>query len=190
VVARKTAMLARYRRQVWSGVAVGLNAGLLVVREDRHVGLAGCLGAQHSNLLIDAQDLGLFLIKVWIAPLEIIAHLVGLHLVPREDLTDRALGDASQAGMPPGERTVLASVAGQQTRRPQLMRISDILCLLTGQRNHPGTRLRGDLWLLSRPGAVIQRRHDAELRCSRHAALHGLVRHPNCSTDCVARGSS
>jgi hypothetical protein len=53
---------------------------------------------------------------------------VRLHLLISEDLAHRALRDPCQADMA-GCRAVLAGVAGQQSRRPELVRVSHILRL-------------------------------------------------------------
>jgi len=53
-------------------------------------------------------------------------------------------------------RPVLARMARQKTRRPQLVRIALILALSPRQRHQPGLGLRRNRWLLARSGAVIK----------------------------------
>lgn len=94
-----------------------LDARLLVIRDDCDVsrGLARYLrisfGAglryisfrhpQDGNLLINTQDFGHLGVKFRIALLQVVAHLVRLHLLISEDLVHRALRDSCQGDVAP-----------------------------------------------------------------------------------------
>jgi hypothetical protein len=65
----------------------------------------------------------------------------------------------------------------QQPRRPQLMRIAQILGLATGQIDQPSPGLDGDRGLPAGSRTVVQRRHHARRQRPLDAALHGLVMH-------------
>ena len=200
VVARDTGMLTRDRRQVRRRVGDRLDARLLVIRDERDVGLLGRLrfsfatnfvgvgfhGSQDGNLLINTQDFGHLGVELRVPPFKIIAHLVCLHLRLGENPANRALRDPRQTGVPRC-RTMLAGMAGQQPRSPQFVRVSHVLGLLAGQRDQPRSRWRRDLRLLSRPRTVIERRHDPEAGCACQATLHRLVRHADRSADRILR---
>jgi hypothetical protein len=73
-----------------------LDAGLLVVGDDRHrvarlLLRCDCGILQELHLAINAQHLGHFFRKLGIALLQVIAHLVRLHLLLIENLANRAL---------------------------------------------------------------------------------------------------
>lgn len=53
-------------------------------------------------------------------------------------------------------QSVLACMACQQPRRPQLMRIAVILGLVACRRHQPGFGLRRDCWLLARSRTIIE----------------------------------
>jgi hypothetical protein len=109
-----------------------------------------------------------------------------LHLVAAEDLADRTLSEAGQAGMA-YRLSILPDVARQQSRRPKLVRISHRLGFLAGQRHHPGAGLVGNGRLLARPGAVIERRHHAKPHRAIEAPLHGLMGHADRLADGIGR---
>jgi hypothetical protein len=90
-------------------------------------------------------------------------------VVSVEDLADRALSEARQAGMP-CRLGMLSDMTRQQSRCPKLMRIAYLLGLLAGQRHHPSAGGVRDRRLLARPRAVVERRHHA-ITPSRHHAI-------------------
>ena len=131
VIARQALMAGWDGRQVRRGRSNRLYAGLLVVGHDRNRrGLVllrqGRLHFHQLNLAIHAQDFGHLGIEFGIATLEIIAHLVRLDRVRREDLAQRTLSERREAVVS-CLRAVFANVPGKQPRRPQLVRITKIL---------------------------------------------------------------
>jgi hypothetical protein len=133
-------------------------------------------------LAIDAQDLRHLLLEGLVAAFEIIADLVRLHFVSVEDLADRALSKARQAGMP-RRLGILSDMTRQQPRGPKLVRISHLLRLLAGQRHNPCAGAVGNRRLLARPRAVVERRHHAKPYRTIKASLHGLMGHADRLTD-------
>lgn len=101
-----------------------------------------------------------------------------LDLMAGEDLADRALDDARHAGMS-GGGGMLADVARQQARGPELVRIPKVLGLLAGQGHQPRAGLWCDPRRLAGPRAVIKRRHHPEPQHATQAALHGVTRNPD-----------
>ena len=89
-------------RQVGSRGRDRLNAGFLVIGQDRHllawglVSLGRCGGRFFERLYfaVDAQNLRHLLFEVGIASLRVVAHLVRLYLLGVEDLAHRALKPA------------------------------------------------------------------------------------------------
>ena len=67
---------------------------------------------QYGNFLIDTRDFRHLGLELWIPPLQVVAHLVRLHLLLGEELANRALRDPRQAGVP-RRRTMLAAMTGQ-----------------------------------------------------------------------------
>src|ERR1700758_3677401 len=87
---------------------------------------AGLAPAEHTSLHwthIDTQNLRHFLLELGVATLQIVAHLVRLDFLLAENLAHRALDQLGKA-LVPRRRAVLARMACQQPRRPQLMRIT------------------------------------------------------------------
>jgi hypothetical protein len=78
----------------------------------------------------------------------------------------------------PRPRPVLADVPGKQPRRPQFVRIAEVLGLAAGEVDDERPRLLGNDGLATRTRAVVERRHDAERLRAPHAALDRLMRHP------------
>ena len=97
--------------------------------------------------------------------------------MPVEDLAHRALDEVGKT-LVPRSRSMLPRMAGQQPRRPQLMRIAQFLRLPAGQRHQPGLGLSGDRGLLAGPRPIVERRHRAIGNSPLHAALYGLMMHP------------
>ena len=139
--------------------------------------------------MIDAQHLCHLLLEVLVAAFKVVADLVGLHLVTVEDLADRALREAPQAGVA-RRLSVLSDVARQQPRRPKLVWVSDLLGLPAGQRHHPGAGLVGNRWLPAKPGTVVERRHHTKLHRTIEAPLHGLMGHADRRANGIGRGVS
>src|SRR5271165_4279616 len=139
VVAREGRLSAGLGRQVRGGRGDCLNAGLLIVGDNRHR-IARFLFCGRRRLLdephfaIDAQNLGHLLLELRIAAFQVVADLVRLHLLLIEDLAHRALNQLAEAGVSFGG-SMLARVASQEPRRPQLVRIAQVLRLATGQRD-------------------------------------------------------
>ena len=195
-------MVIRHRRQVRRRVGDCLDAWLLVIRDERDfgrglvrrprfrsgtgLGQVGFLCPKDGNFLINTQDFGHLGFKFRIAPLQVVAHFVRLHLLVGENLANCALRDSPQAGVPRCW-TMLAGVASQQPRRPEFVRISHLLGLLAGQRHQPRARFNCDLRLLAGPRTVVERLHDAEPDRARQAALDGLVGHSNRDPNPVTR---
>ena len=96
----------------------------------------GCRLLQQLHLAINAQHFGHLLRKLRVALLQVVAHLVRLHLLLVEDLAHRALGQVGEAGVPL-RRSMLACVAGKKPRRPQFVRIAKFLRLPACQRRQP-----------------------------------------------------
>ena len=95
-------MAARLRRQVRGRRSERLNAGLLVIRDDRHfiAGLLFCGGCGLFNdldLAIDAQNLRHLLFELRVALFQVIAHFVRLYFLPIEYVAQRALSQFGKA---------------------------------------------------------------------------------------------
>ena len=202
MVARDAGMLARDRQQVRRRVGDRLDARPLVIGDEGNVGRGlldrrrvrfasnfggtGFRRTQYGNFLIDTQDFGHLCLEFRSPPLQIVAHLVRLHLLLGEELANRALRDPRQAGVP-RRWAMLAAMTGQQPRRPEFMRVSHLLGLPACQRHQPRPCWHCDLWLLARPRTVVERRHDPEPDGPCQATLHRLVRHTNGAADRAAR---
>jgi len=129
------------RRQVGSRGRERLYAGLFVVGNDRDRGrlLVGVLGVlclsrlfQQRDLTVDAQDFGHFLREFGVAALQIVTYFVRLDLVRGQYLAQGPLRQVGQASVP-GRRALFAHVLRQEPRRPQFMRVAQLLGLATGQ---------------------------------------------------------
>ena len=105
-------MNAGFRLQVRCRHTDCLHAGFLVVRNDGHrvawVLRGGGGFLQDLDVFVNAQDLHHLLGELGIAALEIVTHLVRLHLARVEDLADRALDQIGKAGMA-GQRAMLTA---------------------------------------------------------------------------------
>jgi hypothetical protein len=99
---------------------------------------------------------------------------VRLHFLTIEDLAQRALRQVRQARVPFGG-TVFASMAGEQPRGPQFVRIAQFLRLPARQRCQPGFRFQRDRRLPAGPRAIIQRGHRAFGHRPLDAALDRLM---------------
>ena len=84
--------------------------------------------------------------------------------------------------------SMLARVTGQKPRRPQFVRIAQVLRLAAGQRDQPCFGLGGDRRLLARPGTIVERRHWTIGQRPLNAALDCLMMHPQSLTHRKERG--
>ena len=107
---------------------------------------------------------------------EIVPHLVPLHGLPTEDFAHRPLGKLGQAAMP-FRRPMLAGVARQEPRRPQLMRIAEILGLATSQVHQPCPRRARNGGLFAGSRQIVQRRQRTVGDRPLDAALDRLMMH-------------
>src|SRR5205814_8146106 len=159
MIARKGGVDAGLGRQIRRRRCDGLDPRLLVAGDDRHrLSPSLSLGRgflQDFDFTIDAQDLRHLLFKLGVAIFEIVAHLVRLDCLFTEDLAHRSLDQIGQTRMP-RRRSVLARVARQEPRRPQLMWITVVLGLVARQRHQPGFGLRRDGWFLARSRAIVE----------------------------------
>src|SRR5262249_30878304 len=128
------------------------------------------------------------LLELGVATFQIVAHLVRLDFLLAENLTDRALDQIGKTFVPGGRR-VLAGMAGQQPRRPQLVRIAVLLGPLSGQRYQPSLGLRRNRRLLARSRSVIECRQWAMGQRPFDAALHGLMMGAKFLSHCKERGT-
>src|SRR5215468_3719564 len=117
VVACEGRVAARLRRQVRGRRSERLNAGLLVIRDDRHfiAGLLFCGGCGLFNdldLAIDAQNLRHLLFELRVTSLQVIAHLVWLYFLPIEYGAQGALSQFGKAAVPLC-RALLARIGGR-----------------------------------------------------------------------------
>src|SRR5882757_5612316 len=165
-------------RQIWRGRRDGLDAGLLVVRDDRdrltRFVRFGSRPFQDLNLTIDAQNLGHLSLKFSVAALQIVAHLMRLDFLLAKYLAHRTLDQASETVMASG-RPVLARMPRQQPRRPQLVRIAHILGLAAGQVHQPCLGIRRDDRLLARSRSIVERHQRAVSQGSLDTAFNRLM---------------
>src|SRR5260221_675654 len=127
VVAREGRVGARHGWQIRCRRRDRLDSRLFVVGDDRHrrtrfLRLGSSL-LQDLNLAIDAQNLRHLRFEIGIATFQVVAHLVRLDLLLAKDLAHRALDQVGKTFVP-RRRSVLARMAGQQPRRPQLVGIA------------------------------------------------------------------
>jgi hypothetical protein len=85
-------------------------------------------------------------------------------------LAQGSLSEIGKARMP-GRRALFARVPRKEPRRPQFMRIAQILRLATGQIDDERPRLAGDDRLAPRPRTLVESRHHAEVSCAPQTAL-------------------
>jgi hypothetical protein len=150
MVTRPACMKPRLRDRSGAVLLIAWMPGFFLVGDDRDVRLDSFALTQDRDLAIDPQHFRHLPLEGLVAALEVVADLVRLHVVSVEDLADRGLRQAHQAGMPccPGR---LLDVSRQQPRGPKLVRISQLLGLLAGQGHHP---CAGDVRAASRPLAA------------------------------------
>src|SRR5215471_2629753 len=186
VIAREGRMPARLGRKVWGRGGDRLDTGLLVIGDDRHRIARFLFGGRRSlfdelHLAIDAQNFRHLLLEFGIAAFQVIADLVRLYLLLIEYLAHRPLNQLGKAGVPL-RRPMLARMASQQSRRPQLVRIAQFLRLAAGQRDKPSLGFSGDRRLLARSRAIVQRRQRTIGHRPLNAALNRLMMHSHCLT--------
>jgi hypothetical protein len=99
---------------------------------------------------------------------------VRLHVFLVEDFAHRALHQVGEALMS-FRRPLLAGMGGKKPRRPQFVRIAEVLGLAAGEINQPGLGLDRDGGLAASPRAIIERRHWAFGHGALNAALNRLV---------------
>ena len=141
-------MLAGRGRQVRGGRCDRLDAGFLVVGDDRHrvarfLFRCGRRLLDELHFAIDAQNLRHLLLELRIAAFQVVADLVRLDLLLIEDFAQRALSQLGEAGVSL-RRPMLARMAGQQPRRPQFVGIAEVLGLAAGEVDNPCLGLGGD----------------------------------------------
>src|SRR6478672_11360089 len=111
-----------------------------------------------------------------IAALQVIADLVRLYLLLIEDVAQSALSEVGKADVPCGRR-MLAHMTGEQTRRPQLVRIAEFLGLAAGKIHHPCLGLGRDRRLLAGSWQILERGHRTVGQRPLNAALNSLMVH-------------
>src|SRR5215472_14528021 len=103
MVALRSGVDARNRRQIRSSIADRLNTGLLIIGEDddfnRVIAVRGGR-APHLDLAVNAKHFGHFWLELGVAPLRVIADLVRLDLMCCQNLTHCSLGEFRQLGWP------------------------------------------------------------------------------------------
>src|SRR5215472_9567813 len=187
VITGKGRVDAGLGRQIRRRRCDGLDSRLFVVGDDRYRLVPFIrLGRpfQDLDLAIDAQYLGHLLLELGVAAFQIVAHLVWLDLLLAEDLAYRALDQVGETFMP-RRWSVLARMACQQPRRPQLVRIAVVLRFIARQGHQPSFGFRRDRRLLARSRSVVERCKRAIGHRPFDAALDRLMVRP----EPVRRGS-
>ena len=177
------------RGEIRSGIADRLNTGFLVIGEDGDFAPAVTVRgscAVHLDLTINAKHFCHFWLEIGVALLHVIADFVRLDLMRCQDLAHRSLGEFRQAGMT-SLRPVITRMRGQQTGRPQLVRIPGCDRLRASQRDQPRPRFPCNYSIASGSRPVIERCQDPQFRGSLKAPCHGLLAHPNLPRDHVSR---
>jgi hypothetical protein len=166
----------------------GLNAGFFVVGNDRDRIdwlLFRCRLFQDFHLAINAQHRGHLFRKVGIAGIalfQVVPHFVRFDLFLSQDLAHCALCQVGEARMSL-RWSMLASVAGQKPRRPQFVRIAEVLRLPASQRHQPRLGFKRDRRLSAGPRAIVERSHRAFDDGALDAALDGLMMQPKPPTN-------
>ena len=177
MIARESRVDAGLGRQIRRRRCDGLDSRLFVIGDDRHwlarfLRLGGLF--QDLDFAIDAQNLRHLLLELGVATFQIVANLVRLDVLLAKYLAHRALYQVGETFVP-RRRCVLARMACQQPRRPQLVRIAVILGLVARHRHQPSLGLRRDRRLLARARSVIECRQRAIRQRPLDASLHRLV---------------
>jgi len=160
VIARHTVVTQRLRRQVRCRRSDRLYAGLFVVGDDRNCrdfprSRGGGL-LQQLDFTIDAQDFRHLLVEQGIAAFQIIAHLVRLDFIRGENFAQRALSKIGEAFVS-RRRPMFVNVSRQQPRRPQLVRIPEILGFC-GKQDRQQKFAASSVMARSRPGRGLSSR--------------------------------
>jgi hypothetical protein len=103
---------------------------------------------------------------------------VRLDLVRSQDFAQRPLSEGGEAFVS-RPRSLFANVPRQKPRRPQFVRIAKVLGFPASEVDNEAPRLLGDHRLASRPGTVIERRHDPEPLSAAQTSFDRLMRHPD-----------
>ena len=101
-----------------------------------------------------------------------------LYFLPIEYGAQGALSQFGKAAVPLC-RALLARMAGEESRRPQFVRIPEFLGLAAGEVHDPSLGLGRDRGLLAGTGSIIERRHWAIGQRSLNTALNRLMVHPH-----------
>ena len=157
MIAREGRVNAGLGRQIGCCRCDGLDSRLFIVRDDRHrlVCFLRLGPFQNLDLAVNAQNFCHLLLELGVAPFQIVPYLVRLDFLLAKNLAHRALGQVGQTCVSRG-RCVLARMARQQPRRPQLVRIPVLLGLVACQRHQPGLGLQRNRRHLARSGPVIE----------------------------------
>ena len=179
VVAPEGRMPAGLGRQVRGGRGDCLNAGLLIVGDNRHriarlLLRGGRALPNELHLAIDAQNLRHLLLELRIAAFQVIADLVRLDLPLVEDIAHRPLSQLGKAGVAL-RRPMLTRMAGQKPRCPQFVGIAEVLGLAAGEVDNPCFGLGGDRRLPAGPRSIVERRLRAIGQRPLDTALDGLM---------------
>src|SRR6266478_4586550 len=118
MIAREGRMGAGLGRQIRRRRGNRLDAGLFVIRDDRHrialLLLGCCRGLLNDlHLAVNTQNLRHLLLEFGIAALQVVAHFVRLHFLLVEDLAHRTLHQLAETGVP-FRRSMLARMPSQQ----------------------------------------------------------------------------
>ena len=186
MIAREGRLRTGLGRQIRGGGGDRLDARFLVIGDDRHRVARLLLRCGRGlfndlDLAVDAQNSRHLDFELGVAAFQVVAHLVRLDLLLIEYLAQSALNQLAKAGVPFGW-SMLARVTSQKPRRPQFVRIAQVLRLAAGQRDQPCPGLGRDRRLLARPGTIVERRHCTIGQRPLNAALDRLMMHPQSST--------
>src|SRR3990170_648744 len=144
VVAKYRGMLAGHGRQILASVGNCLNARLLIIgKKCHHIRSFMIFAACQFHLFVYEEHLGHFRLKLRVPSLNVIGYLVRANLALPEYLGNRSSRQARKRRMPP-VHAMLPYMLRQELSRPQLIGITKVLRLLTGQRYDPRPRLRRD----------------------------------------------
>ena len=144
---------------------------------------------QLFDLTIDAQDFAHLGVEIGVATFQVVTHLVRLDLMRRQNLAQGSLGEMSQTGVSDGS-SPLTHVFGQQSRRPDLVRIAQILGFAAGQIEDEHLGFTCDGRLASGTWTVVERRYDAQLSCAPQTPRDRLMGHTNRASGRVQRRRS
>ena len=104
-----------------------------------------------------------------------------------EELAHRPLRQFGQAVVAGGWPSI-TRVCGQQSCRPQLVRIPQFLRLLAGQRHQPSPCLRGNGWVAAGARSIVQGFDQPQFRRPSKTSRYRLRRHPDRARHRIGRG--